>query len=235
MRPTSRSLASVILATLAAVLAGCASGGGPGAEMTRAAPAAPAAAMKAEMRGLAYSDADSGPAQELKVIRSADFRVAVDDFDAAGAAVVRLAESSGGFVLSSSRERYSIKVPATGFDSALAAVAALGEVQHRGLSGTDVTAEYHDLEARLGSAEKARDGYLVLLEKASTVGEILQVERALNEVQERIESMKGRLEYLKRHVALATIDVWFVEHRTPGPLKLIWDGLVWLGSKLIWL
>ncbi len=173
------------------------------------------------------------PQADRKIIRSANVRLDVDDADDVGREIVRIANESGGFVLSSSRLRYEIKVPASGLDPALAAVEGLGEVTHRGLSGQDVTAEYVDLEVRLKNAHAARDAYEALLRKATTVEEMLKVEAALHEVQERIELLVGRRKYLDEHLALSDIDISLREVENPGPLRMAWNALSWLGG-LLW-
>ena len=44
-----------------------------------------------------------------------------------------------------------------------------------------------DLEIRLENAEKARNRYLELLDKAETVGEVLSVEKELERLNEKID------------------------------------------------
>ncbi len=178
---------------------------------------------------------DSGAAANRKIIRTAGMTLGVRDLDEAGNAIVALAESSGGFVLSSSRTHYAIKVPVRGFESALTALGELGEVNHKSLSGKDVTAEYVDLEVRLKNAREARDAYGALLRKATGVDEMLKVEQALRETQERIELLEGRRKFLDEHLALSQVNVNLKEKRTRGPLMLLWDGVTWLFGKLLWL
>jgi len=234
-----RTLAWGLLALAAAATGstGCATSAAAPAARAKAGMVAVRADRAAERAGGTVDAA--GPLPEVpsdrKVIRSADLRLAVDDFDEAGRAIVALAERSGGFVLSASEKSYQVKVPARAFDDALEALAALGEVEHRRIYGQDVTAEYLDLEARLRTAEKARAAYLELLSRAATVEEMLKVEQALAGVQERIETLLGRKKYLDEHLALSTLTVTLVEHHSPGPLKLLWDGASWLVTKLWWI
>jgi hypothetical protein len=172
---------------------------------------------------------------QRKIIRSADLSLTVEDVVATGRTIEEIARTSGGFVLSSSAARYQIKVPAAGLDDALEELEGLGEVTHRNLSGEDVTAEYVDLEVRLANAHAARDSYEALLRKAATVEEMLKVEKALHEVQERIELLEGRRRFLDEHLALSDIDIHLRERRTRGPLQVIWDVFKWPFQKLWWL
>jgi hypothetical protein len=52
-------------------------------------------------------------------------------------------------------------------------------VKDKNIAGEDVTEEYRDLEIRLDSAEKTRQRYLELLNKAERVKEILKIEKEL--------------------------------------------------------
>jgi hypothetical protein len=182
---------------------------------------------------------DGAPAPEAaemqrKVIRTANVSLRVDDVDETGRQIESIANESGGFVLSSSRGNYHIKVPARGLDDALAAVEGLGEVTSRSLRGEDVTAEYVDLEVRLKNAHAARESYEALLRKAETVEEMLKVEQALHTVQERIELLEGRRKFLDEHLTLSDIHISLREERTRGPLQVLWDVVKWPFQKLWW-
>ena len=215
-----RRLASLALACLALLLPAC----------STYAAGEPAAVRHA---GASLNDADVS-ALDRRVMRSADLRLDVDDVDAAGNEVVRLTAAAGGFVLSSSRTWYQVKVPAQALDASLATFEQLGDVTHRALTGEDVTAEYVDLEVRLKNAHAARDSYAQLLQKAENVEEVLQVEQALREVQERIELLEGRRKFLDEHLALSDVTITLRERRTPGPLQILWNAIVWPLEKLWW-
>jgi len=220
-----------LLVACALTTAGCESmsweAGAPTATHAMAAPQAAAAGFVAEV--------PAAEQLERKIVRSADVSLQVDDLDEAGREIAQLADASGGFVLSSSRTRYQIKVPARGLDAALEQIEALGEVTGRSLYGEDVTAEYVDLDVRLRNAHAARESYEALLRKAQTVEEILKVEQALRETQERIELLEGRRKYLDQHLALSDVTISLAERRRPGPLQVLWDVVRWPFEKLWWL
>lgn len=236
---TTRTGTLVVALGLMLALGGCASGYAAKATGTDRMPFLGTTPVFAEVAdpSAGYADIrnDSGAsaASARKVIRSADLRLLVDDADEAGRAIRDLAESSGGFVLSSSRLRYQIKVPATGLDSVVDRIETLGEVDRRSFRGEDVTAEYVDLEVRLANAHAARRSYEALLGQAKTVAEVLEVEKALHEVQERIELLEGRRKFLDEHLALSDVDVSLREVEAPGPLQLVWKAIAWT-ADLLW-
>jgi hypothetical protein len=68
-------------------------------------------------------------------------------------------------VLSSGRDKTTLRVLAIHFKEALGQIEKPGKVTDKNISGEDVTEEYRDLEIRLDSAEKTRKRYLELLYK----------------------------------------------------------------------
>ncbi len=236
MKRMSGSFAWAALVALALGTAGCATASESMGPPARSVPVK--ASLAAGLAAGSYAQLEQVRADSAfdgrKIIRSADVALDVDDLDEAGRAVARIAEESGGFVLSSSRNRFNLKVPANGLDDALGRVEALGEVTSRSLSGQDVTAEYLDIEVRLKNAHAARDAYAALMAKATSVEEILKVEQALRETQERIELLEGRRKFLDEHLQLSDLGVSLRETRSPGPLQAVWNGVAWIFGKLWW-
>ena len=74
--------------------------------------------------------------------------------------------------------------------------------------GTDVTDEYVDIEARLVTLEKTKDKFEEILEIATEVQDILNVQRQLIYVQDQIDVLKGRQEYLEQTAKLSKVTVY---------------------------
>jgi len=165
---------------------------------------------------------------ERKIIKTASLDVEVQDFDVAAGEVKRLAQASGGFVSNSrfyvtdtghKRGTITIRVPEEGFLSVLEEVKKLGEVKSTSSSGQDVTEEYIDLDARLRNLERQEERLLEILENASTVEDLLKVEKELGRIRGEIERITGRLRYLDERISLATITVELSE---PEPITHSW-------------
>ncbi|MEM6697369.1 MAG: DUF4349 domain-containing protein [Bacteroidota bacterium] len=129
------------------------------------------------------------------------------------------------YVESSSTNSWTIRVPQDSFNSLLAQIETLGEVNNKNLYSQDVTDQYRDTEIRLETLEKSRQRYLELLNKAEKVSEILEIERELERINVEIESMKGQLKRLDSKVQYATITVSLQEKIKPGPLGVVGVGL----------
>lgn len=143
-----------------------------------------------------------------------------------------MAESSEGYLSTMSSESITLRVPVEKFESFMNAAAALGEVENRFISANDVTDKYVDVSIRLENAQKARETYLGLLERAATVTEALEVEKELERINEVIDRLEGQMRLMNNQVDLATITVYVREQIKPGPIGYVgvgvWKAVSWL-------
>jgi hypothetical protein len=166
------------------------------------------------------------------VIKSAyiDLEVEKGEFEDVLFAISNLAEQNGGFV--SNTYSYSdsdgnltsggitIRIPHNKYSSAIEKVKDMGVVKSISVSGQDVTQEYVDLESRLKNYEAQQDILLDLMEQSKKVSDSLEVQNELSNVQEQIEIIKGRMNYLDDLVAFSTIEIYLYE---PEPIKTTSD------------
>jgi hypothetical protein len=149
-------------------------------------------------------------------VKTADLSILVKagGFNDAFQGASLVAERYGGYVESSSSAgvKYRsgdllIRVPSDSFEQAMADLVRLGQVQSRSISGRDVTSQFVDLQARLTTWEAQETALLRLMRRANTVPATLQIQRELQDVQFRIEDIKGQLRLLQNQTDLATIQV----------------------------
>ena len=193
--------------------------------------AAPAAPQGADLSGrdpftgfLAPTDSaasveqTTGPTDQTadvsKIIRDGtmSIQVAKDEFSEGFASVTRIAQNNGGFVISSQTRgqragTLTLRIPAKHFDDAMLSLREIGTVQAQSITGKDVTAQFIDLEARLRIAKERRTVLLGLQTQATTIGEVLTVQRQLDNVQLQIEQIQGNLNFIDDQVAEATVRV----------------------------
>jgi len=150
------------------------------------------------------------------IVRTAEIALVVNDVAIALDQVADLAESLGGYVVSSKRwkedERLAgiitIRVPAEDFGDAMESLRRLAvDVTHEDTSAKDVTEEYVDLSAKLKNLEATEEQYLRLMEKAEKVEDILNIQRELSKTRGEIERTKGRMQYLERTSSTSLIRV----------------------------
>src|SRR5438105_6574334 len=171
------------------------------------------------------------PIQGPLVIRQAQLTVSVasGSFDSKLSDVRHLVELEQGFIagtdaqvnpqLSDDRIRtgvISFMVPAKNFDETIDALAKLGRVQNEHISGQDVSAQYVDLQARLGNEIAQRDAMLALLRRAQSVADIIAVQTQLGQITQQIEQLKGQIAYLDHNTAYSTVTVSIVEVGAPA-------------------
>jgi len=226
---TPRATSVRVLLVLAAV--GCSTGGPARARpRTGVAPAPPTV------------DATSAPASvegTRMLVRRAAMDVVVDDVARAAARAQSVLASTGGYVERGQRaERsasFTLRVPENALDATLDSLATLGSVASRTASAQDVTEEAIDLDARLQSLIATRDRLRKLHDSATSVADVIAVERELGRVQGEVDSLEGRLKFLRTSAALATIELSVRQRIVLGPLGVVAKGLGMLLSKLfVW-
>lgn len=170
------------------------------------------------------------------LVRRAAMDVVVDDVARAAARVQSVLVSTGGYAERGQQgERsasFTIRVAENALDATLDSLATLGSVASRTVSAQDVTEEAIDLDARLQSLIATRDRLRKLHDSATSVTEVIAVERELGRVQGEVDSLEGRLKHLRSSAALATVELSIRRKIVLGPLGVIAKGLGTLVSKL---
>jgi hypothetical protein len=113
----------------------------------------------------------------------------------------------------------SFMVPAAKFDDAISQLSQLGKVQNVHISGNDVSAQYVDLQARLGNLEAQRNAMLALLARAQTISDIIAVQNQLGQITQQIEQLKGQISYIEKNTAFSTVSVSITEAGAPAQTK----------------
>ena len=71
----------------------------------------------------------------------------------------------------------------------------------------DVTEDYYDTEIRLKNKELYLEKYRDFLEQAKTVKDMLEVQEKIRNMEEEIESAKGKLRFIDDKVNFSTLDI----------------------------
>jgi len=183
--------------------------------------------------GIPREAADLGleSVEERMIIWTGDVSLIVKDAEDSLEQVEALAKDLGGYVVNSSswyqddqlRARLTIRVLAEEFDAALAHLKDLAiRVENRNVSTQDVTEEYTDLGARLRNLEATETELLELLtevrERTGKAEDVLAVYRELTDIRGQIEQLKGRMQYLEKMTAMATINVELIPDVLAKPI-----------------
>lgn len=130
-----------------------------------------------------------------------------------------------------------VRVPENNFDKLVDKISASAEkIESKNINSLDVTEEFIDVEARVKTKKELEARYKDILKQASRVDEILNIEREIGKLRAEIESLEGRLNYLKNRVALSSLTITYFE-KTSSPfgffskfyqaLKNGWTYLLW--------
>lgn len=168
-----------------------------------------------------------------RVVRTADVRVKVakGGFNAAFDRVASVAAANGGFVSGSTTASnddvrsgmLTVRVPADRFDTVRLALGELGDIESQSIRGDDVSGQLVDYEARLRSLQAQEESLLVLVGRATAVGEVLQVQSTLFSVRQQIEQLKAQKANLEQSVSLATLQVSLFEPGAAGVVRPVED------------
>lgn len=164
------------------------------------------------------------PADKIfsKAIRTADISVEIKKgyFSREYARITTIAESCGGYISNSMAQStdgritsgtITIRVPADSYSKVMEEIRSIGKVTSMSESSEDVGEEYVDLESRISNLRAQLSVYLSLLQRAKSVEETLSVQREISAVQEQIEQLTGRKNYLDNRIQFATINITVVE------------------------
>jgi hypothetical protein len=171
------------------------------------------------------------PVADRMIIRTGELSIVVEDTETALRQVRGVATGLNGYVSDANvwqvgdglRGNVTIRVPADSFDTAMDQIKDLAvEVTAESVSAQDVTEEYTDLSARLRNLEATEEELLALLtevrEKTRRAEDVLAIHRELTNIRGQIEQIKGRMGYLERLTALATISVELIPEEEEKPI-----------------
>jgi hypothetical protein len=261
------------LAILALLLSSCAvralsnnlppaAGGEPevGYAFGNVAAEAPVAAPELDGPGLRQ---DLSTDQDRLVIQTAALTMVVTDPVDKAAAMRRMAESMGGYVVSSyiyqstygegltaDNASITVRVPADRLSEALEQLKADAvEVRSENITGQDVTAQYVDLQSRLRNLEAAEDQLMEIMDSAVRTEDVLAVYNQLVATRGEIEMVKGQMQYYEESAAYSSISAELLPDEAAQPIdtgswqpgstlkaaiEALINALQWLVDAAIW-
>ena len=195
---------------------------------------------RAVMRPVSLNDAvkseSTTAAMERKIIRDAELTMEVPSTTETQRGVTSIAESHGGFVVTSEAKQREatepakrtldiklvVRVPSNQFGAALNEIEGLAtNLTQRNVTGQDVTEEFIDLEARLKTQKALETQFLEIMRQANRVADALEVQRQIADVRTEIEKLEGRRRFLESRTSLSSITV---NIQSPTPIVVSTSG-----------
>lgn len=182
---------------------------------------------------------------QRKVIYNADMRITVDKLENSMESVRKMAEDKGGYIVESNtnvgEEGYEdgmmvVRVPTDTFRPFLNEVKNLSKgTPHENVRGEDVTEEYVDLSSRLKAKQQVRTRLESFMANAERTEDLLKISDDLARVQEEIEQIEGRLNFLKNQSDYSTVTIQFEVKNLKAEKLQTEDLNTWKKTKMLFM
>lgn len=172
------------------------------------------------------STVEESPSSRM-IIHQAYLQLHVENFENARVNIEKKVDKYNGYVVSSDvyyddNETISgnmiIRIPEKHFQSFLSdAENVAAHTISRNVTGEDVTEQYVDLSSRLKSKRAVEERLLDFMKQAEKTEDLLNISSDLAVVQEEIEVIVGKMNYLENQTAYSTIEMNMTENRIVIP------------------
>lgn len=175
------------------------------------------------------------PGGERIVIKNANLSLVVDDPSGSMDAISRLADEMGGFVVAArvyqdqiesgakvTRAEITIRVPSEKLNDALSSIKDESDQDplSESIDSQDVTSDYTDLQSRLRNELAAQAQLQKFMDQAKTTEDVMRVYNEQVQVGQRIETLKGQIQYYEQSAALSSIQTQLVPNEAVQPLTI---------------
>lgn len=178
---------------------------------------------------------------EAKIIKNANLRFETSDLNQSFADIQKalvkykasLQNDVSGKSSNSVYRDLVIRIPNSAFDAFINEISqGVSHFDRKEISSEDVTEQYIDLESRINTKKTLEKRYLELLNKATKVSEIIEIEKGLATVREEIEVVEGKLKYLQSRVAMSTISIeMYTENASESGATVSYGAKMWNSFK----
>ncbi|MCX8106637.1 MAG: DUF4349 domain-containing protein [Ignavibacterium album] len=194
---------------------------------------------------------DQSVSVERKIIKEGSIRFETTSVIETQKEIRKIVAELGGYIGNENSNNYegiieyslTARVPEDKFNTLIDKVSSLAEkVESKNINSSDVTEEFIDVEARIKTKKELEARYKEILKKANRVDEILNIEREMGNLRAEIESLEGRMNYLKNRISLSTLNITFYE-KVSAPFGFFskvkqalhngWQALLWFIIILI--
>lgn len=178
-----------------------------------------------------------------KIIKTGNMEIETLDFDNAITTVIRKLTQVSGYIESSKVEGvardkkdkgrtawYRLRIPSNSLEQFMVDAGNVGNVLVSENDGKDISSQYYDTEARLRSLRVREQRLLAIMQQATSLSNILELERELADLLYEIERHTGTLLEWDTMVEYSTLEIFIQEvkeiieeeEEVEGP-KTLWD------------
>ena len=109
------------------------------------------------------------------------------------------------------RSRMVVRIPVEDFDTAMAELEKVAQLESSSQNSDDVTSEVIDTEVRIRAQSESLKRVELLLARAQSIRDIVSIEAQLTRRQADLDSLKSRQAYLKDQTSMSTITVFLAQ------------------------
>lgn len=211
------------------------------------------------INGLVNQPAPTEQADRM-VVQDTSVSMLVKDVAVTLKGIEKQAVEAGGYMVNKSLSKpegaangfISLRVPIEKRETTLDVIRALGvKVVSENVKGHDVTDQYVDLEGRITSLNRTKVKMEAIMDQATKVSDLVDVQRQLTNIEQQIDSYKGQQKYLEQTAKLTLISVnmstdelslpyapdkaWRPEAVFKSAVRSMVGTLRGVGSLVIWL
>ncbi|MDQ6932862.1 MAG: DUF4349 domain-containing protein [Candidatus Eremiobacteraeota bacterium] len=144
-----------------------------------------------------------------------------------------------------------IRVSESRFDATMTALSQVGKARARSISAEDLSSQIVDSAARLRNLRRTESDISKIMDRAGSIGQVLDAENQLSYVRERIETLEAELKTMRTRVRYSTIKVTMeAEAASPvvatsgatqladawhSALHAVWQLTLGLAATLMWI
>ena len=165
-----------------------------------------------EIADTADSTSDTTDNYQQKLIKTYNYSFETTDMSASQQQVKDNVNKYGGYIESSSCYdssscNYTIRIPEDKADDFLSDADDIGEKTYESESQEDITTSYYDTAAHIEALETQHKRLLELMEKASSIDDIISLEERLSNVEYELSSYEQQLKIYDNQVDYVTIYI----------------------------
>ena len=164
-----------------------------------------------------FSQESSSRTSDRMVIQNSTISLLVNNVEQVKDMILAKTRELGGFMVSTNVNNpqdaatatITVRVPSTKLEAAVKQFRGLAiRVTSEYLSGEDVTDEYTDIQAQMATLLTTKEKFEEILDKATEIQDILNVQRELINLQSQIDSLKGQQLFIERNAEMARVTVY---------------------------
>lgn len=176
--------------------------------------------------------------EDRMVVKTTNISLVVKDVTEAIKTIENKASSLGGYVVNSSvvspeglsKGDISIRVPTERLDDTISYLedTVSLKVVSKEVQGRDVTDDYIDIEKRITTLQNSKTKYEQLLNSTNDIEQIFNITNRIISLEERIDNLKGRQQYLEgtSKTALIRVNLATTELELPYNPETMWQPKV---------